>query len=189
MLRLASLLFAALILSAAVRAQPTPDSGWIVSGDGAGNAPGLLTPTDLVASPGGFVVSGIYQRSLIAQPGLPSLDVGWGQSAFALSFGADASYRPSIVIDNDDGISADQTAEGIAADEDGNVYVAGWLNTSDQRPVEFDPLGSSTIRGNGSGNEGIDAFVASYDADGKLRYVNEFDRAGTHRTTASTTLP
>lgn len=114
-----------------------------------------------------------------------------GRAAFVAKYDADGAYQWAF------GLSLDGTAfnldiKDVAADAAGNVTIAGLFATREvddaPLPVDFDPgPGVTTLNGTGDTTENV-GFVASYDADGNLRWAFELIAITTFQDLSSVTV-
>ncbi len=69
------------------------------------------------------------------------------------------------------------SANGIAVDGEGSIYICGSFSSN----VNFNPIGEATLRSSAGGR---DAFIAKYDLDGILMWVNTYGTIGPEIMTA-----
>ena len=93
-------------------------------------------------------------------------------NAFLASYDAAGALR----YVNTFGGTGSSYGRGMAVDASGNTYMAGYFYGT----ADFDPDPGVTENRTSNGNTD-DAFLASYDAAGALRYVNTFGGTGTDR--------
>jgi hypothetical protein len=113
----------------------------------------LGTSSDDVANEIATDASGNLYITGYTQGPLEGSNAG-GWDAFIRSYDSDGNLRWTRQF----GTSSNDTAQGIATDASGNLYITGYT----QGPLE------------GSNAGGWDAFIRSYDSDGNLRWTRQY---------------
>lgn len=135
----------------------------------------------IAAIPGvGVVVVGEFRQSVDFDPGESQhiLTAHGTRDAFVASYDENGHLRWAFHV----GSTGVDSANGVAVDDEGNSYVIGTFRLS----ADFDPgEGSLILTSNGQ----TDAFIASYDVDGHLRWAFNIGGPGFDQGLAITNTP
>lgn len=137
-----------------------PVLDWVISAGGSGADTGHGAAAD---PEGNIYVTGSFEGSATFGEGENAVTLESADTdMFLASYSADAELRWVIGAVAEGDSSA--RGEGVAIDEDGNVVVAGWFGESATFGEGADAV---TVASAG----GADMFLASYEPDGRLRWV------------------